>query len=103
MMQPSSLPLWPRSVEWLRAHHGNWLVDEVEHYYYSWKAPKKGGPQLETLPGSARPRAAAAKKSRVAPRGDLAAARSSLCSRIRCPVKACGGTGPLCVGARRCW
>ena len=50
MMQPSSLPLWPRSVEWLRAHHGNWLVDEVEHYYYSWKAPKKGGPQLTRLP-----------------------------------------------------
>jgi hypothetical protein len=50
MMQPSSLPLWPRSVEWLRANHGNWLVDEVEHYYYSWKAPKKGGPQLASLP-----------------------------------------------------
>jgi hypothetical protein len=50
MMQPSSLPLWPRSVEWLRAHHGNWLVDEVEHYYYSWKAPDPGGPQLKTLP-----------------------------------------------------
>jgi hypothetical protein len=50
MMQPSSLPLWPRSVEWLRAHHGNWLVDEVEHYYYSWKAPGKGGPQLTSLP-----------------------------------------------------
>jgi Phosphodiester glycosidase len=50
MLQPSSLPLWPRSVEWLRAHHGNWLVDEVEHYYYTWKAPKKGGPQLTTLP-----------------------------------------------------
>jgi phosphodiester glycosidase len=50
MMQPSSLPLWPRSVEWLRQHHGNWLVDEVEHYYYSWQAPSKGGPQLERLP-----------------------------------------------------
>jgi hypothetical protein len=50
MMQPSSLPLWPRSVEWLRAHHGNWLVDEVEHYYYSWKAPAPGGPQLRRLP-----------------------------------------------------
>ena len=50
MMQPSSLPLWPRSVEWLRAHHGNWLVDEVEHYYYSWKTPAKGGPQLTSLP-----------------------------------------------------
>ena len=50
MLKPSSLPLWPRSVEWLRAHHGNWLVDEVEHYYYTWKAPKKGGPQLTSLP-----------------------------------------------------
>ena len=50
MMQPSSLPLWPRSVEWLRAHHGNWFVDEVEHYYYSWKAPAPGGPQLHSLP-----------------------------------------------------
>ncbi len=50
MMQPSSLPLWPRSVEWLRANHGNWIVDEVEHYYYSWKAPAPGGPQLKTLP-----------------------------------------------------
>ena len=50
MVRPSSLPLWPRSVEWLRAHHGNWLVDETEHYYYSWKAPSKGGPQLARLP-----------------------------------------------------
>jgi hypothetical protein len=50
MMQPSSLPLWPRTVEWIRAHHGNWLVDEAEHYYYSWKAPGKGGPQLTSLP-----------------------------------------------------
>ena len=50
MMKPSSLSLWPRSVEWLRSHHGNWLVDEVEHYYYSWKAPGKGGPQLTQRP-----------------------------------------------------
>jgi Phosphodiester glycosidase len=50
MLQPSSLPLWPRSVEWLRAHHGNWLVDHIEHYYYSWKTPSKGGPQLTRLP-----------------------------------------------------
>jgi phosphodiester glycosidase len=50
MLRPSSLPLGVRSVEWLRAHHGNWLVDEVEHVYYSWKAPKKGGPQLTSLP-----------------------------------------------------
>jgi len=50
MMKPSSLPLWPRSVEWLRTHHGNWFVDEAEHYYYSWTAPSKGGPQLARLP-----------------------------------------------------
>jgi hypothetical protein len=49
-VQPSSLPLGVRTVEWLRMHHFNWLVDEAEHVYYSWKAPSKGGPQLETLP-----------------------------------------------------
>jgi hypothetical protein len=50
MLKPSSLPLSVRSVEWLRAHHGNWLVDEVEHFWYGWHAPKKGGPQLQGLP-----------------------------------------------------
>ena len=68
MLQPSSLPLWPRSVEWLRAHHGNWLVDTAEHYYYTWKAPKKGGPQLTTLPavGVAVPKAAKAARHATA-------------------------------------
>ncbi len=47
---PSSLPLSVRTVEWLRMHHFNWVVDEVEHVYYTWNAPKKGGPQLKTLP-----------------------------------------------------
>jgi hypothetical protein len=57
MLKPSSLPLGVRSVEWLRSHHGNWLVDEVEHVYYTWKTPKKGGPQLKALPavGAGRP------------------------------------------------
>jgi hypothetical protein len=50
MLQPSSQPLGVRSVEWLRNNHGNWLVDEAEHVYYGWKAPKKGGPQLKALP-----------------------------------------------------
>jgi hypothetical protein len=49
-MQPSSLPLGVRTVEWLRMHHLNWLVDEVEHVYYTWQTPAKGGPQLKTLP-----------------------------------------------------
>jgi hypothetical protein len=48
--QPSSLPLGVRTVEWLRMHHLNWLVDEAEHVYYTWQTPAKGGPQLKTLP-----------------------------------------------------
>ena len=47
---PSSLPLSVRTVEWLRMNHFNWLVDGAEHVYYTWNAPKKGGPQLKTLP-----------------------------------------------------
>jgi hypothetical protein len=50
MVQPSSLPLGIRTVEWLRQNHGNWIVDEAESIYYRWKAPKKGGPQLKALP-----------------------------------------------------
>ncbi len=49
-VQPSSLPLGVRSVEWLRQHHGNWLVDKAESIYYGWKAPRRGGPQLKALP-----------------------------------------------------
>jgi hypothetical protein len=49
-MLPSSLPLGVRSVEWLRQHHFNWLVDDAEHVYYTWRTPAKGGPQLKTLP-----------------------------------------------------
>jgi hypothetical protein len=49
-MLPSSLPLGVRTVEWLRTNHLNWLVDDAEHVYYSWRTPAKGGPQLKTLP-----------------------------------------------------
>ena len=65
MTQPSSLPLGVRSVEWLRTHHGNWLVDEAEHVYYSWKAPKKGGPQLKSLPAVGLGAAASASAARA--------------------------------------
>jgi Phosphodiester glycosidase len=61
-MLPSSLPLGVRSVEWLRMHHLNWLVDEVEHVYYTWQTPAKGGPQLARLPSlglRAKPKASA--------------------------------------------
>ena len=50
MLRPSSLPLGIRSVEWVRTHHGAWLVNEAEHVWYTWHAPRKGGPPLRTLP-----------------------------------------------------
>jgi len=50
MLQPSSLPLTIRTVEWVRDHHGAWLVNAAERYYYSWTAPKKGEPPLISLP-----------------------------------------------------
>ena len=75
-MLPSSLPLGVRTVEWLRMHHFNWLVDDAEHVYYTWKTPAKGGPQLKTLPtvgvhartrSHARARAAAQWPPRIRP------------------------------------
>ena len=50
MIKPSSLPLSVRTLEWIRANHGAWAVNTVERYWYTWHAPKKGGPALETLP-----------------------------------------------------
>ena len=50
MTQPSSLPLSVRTIEWIRANHGAWLVDTVEHYWYSWNTPAPGGPALKALP-----------------------------------------------------
>jgi hypothetical protein len=78
MLQPSSLPLGVRSVEWLRAHWGAWLVNDVEKVYYSAKAPSPGGSQLHTLPTvgrlpAARPKVAVYRPVRV---------RSPLVSRL---------------------
>jgi hypothetical protein len=50
MLRPSSLPLGVRSVEWVRSNGGAWLVSDVERWYYSWRAPAKGGPGLTSLP-----------------------------------------------------
>jgi hypothetical protein len=51
ILRPSSMSLGERSAEWLRTvPGGNWIVDESEHYYYTWNAPHKGGPELSTLP-----------------------------------------------------
>ncbi len=66
MLRPSSMPFGARSVEWIRADlpFGNQMVDSVEHVYYTWNAPKKGGPQLKSLPTTAT--AATAKKDKKA-------------------------------------
>ena len=50
MMQPSSLPLGIRSVEWVRGHQGAWLVNDLEALYYGWSGPSQGGPTLRALP-----------------------------------------------------
>jgi phosphodiester glycosidase len=50
MLKPSSLPLGIRSVEWIRANGGAWLVNDIENAYYRWAAPKKGGSSLHALP-----------------------------------------------------
>ncbi len=50
MLRPSSLPFTIRSVEWVRANHGAWLVNDVERFYYTHRAPKKGGPGIKALP-----------------------------------------------------
>lgn len=56
MMRPSSMPFFARSIEWVRADVplGNQLVDRIEHIYYGWNAPTKGGPQLKSLPPTGR-------------------------------------------------
>ena len=54
MLRPTSLSWSVNSVEWVRYNVpfgiGNWAADHVEQAYYSNQAPKKGGPQLKSLP-----------------------------------------------------
>jgi hypothetical protein len=67
MLRPSSLPFGVRSVEWVRADvpFGNRLVDSIEHVYFTWNGPKKGGAQLKSLPAAGR--AAKAPNKKAAP------------------------------------
>ena len=60
MLEPTSMTFSERSTEWVRADvpFGNWLVDEIEHIYYTENAPKKGGPQLKRLPSVGLPQPA---------------------------------------------
>ena len=50
MLASSNVGFGVRSVEWLREHGAGWLVNDVEHIYYSLNAPQKGGPPLKSLP-----------------------------------------------------
>ena len=67
MLQPSSVALGVRSVEWVRAHHGAWLVNDVERIYYSLNAPAKGGPPLLKLPTIGKAAAAGSKPASYRP------------------------------------
>ena len=50
MLKPSNAGFGVRSVEWLRDNGMAWLVNDVEHGYYSLTAPDKGGKPLRSLP-----------------------------------------------------
>ena len=50
MLQPSSLPLSIRTIEWIRQNGGAGIISYIERQYYSWTAPAKGGPALTALP-----------------------------------------------------
>ena len=52
MTAPSNSSFGIRTVEWLRASGGAWLVSDVENLYYSLTAPSTGGPALRSLPSA---------------------------------------------------
>jgi len=66
MLRPSNSGIGVRSVEWLRDNGFAWLVNDVEHTYYSLTAPAKGGPGLKKLPGVGGAVVASARGRRVA-------------------------------------
>ena len=70
MLRPTSMSFFPRSVEWVRADvpFGNQVVDQIEHVYYTWTAPSKGGPQLKSLPSTGLPATAAGHSAAWPPR-----------------------------------
>jgi hypothetical protein len=50
MSDKHNVGLGVTSVEWLRQNGGNSIVSEIENAYYTFNAPEKGGPALESLP-----------------------------------------------------
>ena len=49
---PGSAPFQVRSVEWVRDHGGNGLVDRIENWYYSSHAPRGSAPDPAALPAA---------------------------------------------------
>jgi hypothetical protein len=71
MMRPSNVGFGVNAVEWLRGNGMAWLVNDIENFYYSLNAPKKGGPALKRLPevghGALRTQVAAYAPASIAP------------------------------------
>ena len=85
--QPSSLPLSVRSVEWVRQHHGNWLVDTAEHLYFGYvKTPQKGGPGLTALPSVGLASPAPVPTPAGSPHQVTTGARSSRSAELPTPI-----------------
>jgi hypothetical protein len=47
---PGSATLAMRSVDWVRAHHGNGIVNAIENWYYTRNKPAAGPPDGASLP-----------------------------------------------------
>jgi hypothetical protein len=64
---PGNVPLGVRSVEWVRDHHGRWLVNDIENFWYNHHKPKKGGIPQQSLAIPADSALAASPPAPVAP------------------------------------
>ena len=102
MLQPSSLPLWPRSVEWLGSTTATGSSTTSSTTTTAGKHPRRRPAARQ----AAERRAARDPDLRRRPLGTVSRSGrrgSSLSSRIRWPVKASGrARGRSCAGARRC-
>jgi hypothetical protein len=47
---PGSATLGMRTVDWIRSHHGNTVVNAIENWYYTRHKPAAGPPDPATLP-----------------------------------------------------
>ena len=106
MMQPSSLPLWPRSVEWLRAaprqlarRRGRALLLQLEgaraRAGRSSRACRGWASRLRAGDGAAGDRQIGRRSCRR---------RSGRRSRSRCPARGCGeAPARSSEDGRRCW